>query len=135
MDIDGDISRRDYAKVAGLSAIAAAGGIGSTVISALDYGDSSEGAGGGPVDETAQPENEGYSPGELTDWDSIENCLSREMEESVSEVVERYGELSRNDLRYSVETDGNVIMHKPDEDGYQPIAETRDNDFMCEINY
>lgn len=79
--------------------------------------------------------SQGYSPGELNNWDSIENCLSGEQGESVTEVVERYGELSRNDLRYSVETDGGIIMHKPDEEGYEPIAETKDNDFMCEINY
>lgn len=133
MDIDGDITRRDYAKVAGLSAIAAAGGIASTSVSIADL--LSEDSSQEPASVDQSQEQEGYSPGELNKWDSIENCLSREMEESVSEVVERYGELSRNDLRYSVETDGGIIMHKPDEDGYQPIAETRDNDFMCEINY
>lgn len=136
MDIDGDISRRDYAKVAGLSAIAAAGGLASTSASIADLlsEDSSGDAEGGPVDDTpAEPE--GYSPGELNNWDSIEKCLSTEQEESVTEVVERYSDLSRNDLRYSVETDGNVLIHEPSEDGYRPIAETKDNDFMCDINY
>jgi hypothetical protein len=83
----------------------------------------------------ATPEPQGYSPGELNEWDSIEKCLSTEQEESVTEVVERYESLSRNDLRYSIETDGNVIVHEPAEDGYRPIAETTDNDFMCEIDY
>lgn len=80
-------------------------------------------------------ESSGLSPGELNQWDSIEKCLSPEQEESVTEVVGRYDSLSRNDLRYSVETDGNIIMHKPAEDGYKPIAETRDNNFMCDLNY
>ncbi|MFB6175479.1 MAG: hypothetical protein ABEJ87_05945 [Candidatus Nanohalobium sp.] len=81
------------------------------------------------------PEKKGYQPGEMYDWDSVEKCLSSDQEESVSEVVGRYDNLSRNDLGYSVETDGNVVMHRPSKDGYKPVAETRDNDFMCDINY
>jgi len=55
MDIDGDITRRDFAKVAGLSGIAAATGLGSTVISGADLlsedsSSGSAGAGGGEED-------------------------------------------------------------------------------------
>jgi hypothetical protein len=99
----------------------------------LSESDGSGGAGGAPP-ATDTPES-GFSPGALNEWDSIEKCLSREQEESVSEVVGRYDNLSRNDLRYSLETDGNVVMHRPAEDGYEAIAQTRENDFMCEIDY
>jgi len=125
-DEDSGLGRREYLKLGtGVGATAFAGGaLGSYLLGAF---------GGGNGNSASQPQ--GFSPGELNNWDSVEKCLSSEQEGSVTEVVERYDSKSRNDLRYSVETDGNVIIHEPDEDGYRPIAETTDNDFMCEINY
>jgi hypothetical protein len=134
---DIDENRRKVWKLAGLTLL---GGGAFAAEEAREYlsGDSG-GQTASPKTETpettASPEPAGYAPGELNQWDSIEKCLSSEQEESVSEVVGRYDSLSRNDLRYSVETDGNIIMHRPAEDGYQPVAETKDNDFMCDINY
>lgn len=118
------LSRRQYLGLFAGTAGAAAGG--SYLAGLFPWGGDGGSGGSGPS---------GFSPGELNTWDSVEKCLSSEQEESVTEVVGRYDKLSRNDLRYSVETDGNIIMHQPSEDGYEPIAETRDNDFMCEINY
>lgn len=127
---DIDENRRKVWKLAGLTAL---GGGALVAEEAREYLSGNGGGQAPPATDT--PEPSGYAPGELNGWDSIEKCLSSEQEESVSEVVGRYDSLSRNDLRYSVETDGNIIMHKPAQDGYEPVAETRDNDFMCDINY
>lgn len=128
---------KEYARRDVLNKIVGGGVIVAGVLGAEEAREYLSGNGGGQRETPAKgtPGTSGYSPGELNNWDSIEKCLSSEQEESVSEVIGRYDNLSRNDLRYSVETDGNVIMHRPAEDGYEPIAETRDNDFMCEINY
>lgn len=63
MDIDGDISRRDFAKIAGLSGIAAAGGVTATSVSIADLlsGDSSNTSSGGPAEDQYDIVNETIS--------------------------------------------------------------------------
>ena len=132
---DDEYARRDVLnKVVGVFA----GAIGVlTAEEAIDYlsqgGGSGAQAGGGSPEPGSGPQ--GYSPGKLYEWGSIKGCLSDEQEDSVLEYEERSEDFSRHDVKYSIETDGNLIIREPDESGYKPVVETTDNNFMCDIDY
>lgn len=85
-----------------------------------------------PLDTDKDSEQSGFKAGKLNTWDNVNRCLSDDQESAVSEFVGE-NDYSRNELRYSVESDGNVVIYVPSEDGYSPISETKDDDFMCKV--
>ncbi|MFB6180443.1 MAG: hypothetical protein ABEJ93_01060, partial [Candidatus Nanohalobium sp.] len=76
--------------------------------------------------------SDGYQTEEMYGWNRIDDALSDGQEESIEEVAEENG-FSVEDLEYSPESDGHIVVYKPTEHGYKPIAETLDNDFEGEI--
>ena len=68
--------------------------------------------------------------GDQYNWSTIRECLSDGQRGSVDEVVSRTG-YSREQMRYSVESDGNILFYSPPD--FNPIAETVDGNFQCNL--
>lgn len=103
------------------------------------------GVGGGLVtayeassrDQTTPPEpvpESQFQPGETYGWNKVGGCLSGQQEDFVTDFVED-SSYTRTDLRYGVESDGNLLIYEPSEkeEGYEPVEESRDDNFECEV--